>query len=84
MLFYVSTFGFFVWSFVTAYYYGFREGYTGALNDICNQTIAPRALMLTSSTYEPKTGFQLLVARPKRAVHGDDEKNVELEDSSLV
>ena len=38
--------------------------------------------MLTSSTYEPKTGFQLLIARPKRAVDGDDEKNVKLEDSS--
>ena len=83
MLFFVSTFGFVVWLFVTAYFYGFQEGYTCALDNICNQTIAPRALMLKSTTYEPKTGFQLLVTRPKRTADDyDDEKKVEFEDSS--
>ena len=82
MLLVLSTLAFLlVWCFVTAYNAGFREGYYCALDDSCNETIAPRALMLTPSTFEPKTGFPLVVGRLKRAALDDDNEN-KLEDSN--
>ena len=63
------------WNVWTMLLFGYREGNTYAINYTCNQTLTTDS----TSTFKPKNGFQLQLARPKRASN-DDEKKAEPKD----